>query len=89
MSDDKPCCAAEADRRVRMVDIGGTKIGIPQLDHVIEEISKMKLDNEKKVKEELLKQIKIFNYVPPSAEDEYVNAVYKEYNSSIIKNEGV
>ncbi len=38
MSDDKPCCAADALRRIRQVKINGIMTGITMLDKSIAEI---------------------------------------------------
>ena len=41
----------------------------------------MKLNNETNIKEELIKRVKIYNFVPPAAEEEYKIAVYIEFKS--------
>ena len=38
MSDDKPCCAADALRRIRQVKINGIMTGITMLDESIAEV---------------------------------------------------
>lgn len=84
MSNKKPCCAAEAVRMVRKLNIGGTQIGLSRLDPIIEEVSGLGLNDEKDIKKDLLKRIKIHNYVPPDAEKDYAEAAFKEYSRQVM-----
>jgi hypothetical protein len=62
--DEKPCCEAEALRRIRQVNVGGIVVGISMLDNILSEVKALNLTGEKEVGEELLKRVKIYNYVP-------------------------
>jgi len=75
----KPCCPAAAARMVKKISIGSLTVGIALLDDIIEEVCLMRLDDKKKIGEALLKQVKIYNYVPDSAEGEYTEALLMEY----------
>ena len=78
--DDKvPCCMADAARKVKKINIGGTLVGISRLDAIIDEIFFLKMDNEVNIKEELNKMVKIYNFVPTAAEEEYKTAIYQEF----------
>ena len=83
MSDNKPCCAASAARMVKKLNIGGTLIGISRLDSIIEEVSKMGLNDQNDIKHELIKRVKVYNYVASSAEKDYDDTVFEEYESQI------
>ena len=83
MPDNKPCCAASAARMVKKLNIGGTLIGISSLDQIIVEVSKMVLDDEETIKVELMKRVKVCNFVPSSAEMDYADAVLEEYERQI------
>jgi hypothetical protein len=85
MADDKPCCAAEALRRIRHVEINGIKTGIVMLDESIAEVRAHNLANEQEIRAALLKKIRIFNYVPRAAEEAYARALVEEYNKSSVK----
>ena len=76
---DKPCCVAEAMRRVTLIDVGETAIGLTMLDLVFAEVHRLGLTDDATVRAELLKRVKVYNYVPPPAEDAYAGAVYREY----------
>lgn len=80
--DEKPCCAAEALRRVRQVEVGDVVIGITMLDDILREVRAMNLSNEKSIGNELLKRVKIYNYVPARAEEQYRTALVREYRTS-------
>jgi len=75
----KPCCPAAAARMVKKISIGSLTVGIALLDDIIEEVYRVRLDDKKKIGEALLKQVKIYNYVPDSAESEYTEALLIEY----------
>jgi len=77
--DEKPCCEAEALRRIRQVDVGGIVVGISMLDHILAEVREMELPDEKETGRELLKRLKIYNYIPASAEEKYRIALLQEY----------
>jgi len=77
--DEKPCCAADALRRIRQVDVGGIVVGISMLDQILPEVREMELPDEKEIGRELLKRVKIYNYIPASAEEKYRMALLEEY----------
>lgn len=75
MNDDKPCCAAEAMRRVKPVEVGGVTIGRVMLDHTFTQVRGLALADEAAIRTELLlKCVKCYNYIPAPAA-----AVYQEY----------
>jgi hypothetical protein len=79
---EKPCCAAEALRRIRQVDVGGVVVGIVMLDTIIEEVTAMNLAGEKETGDELMKRVKIYNYIPARAEEQYRTALVREFTVS-------
>ncbi len=85
MSDDKPCCSADALRRIRQVKINGIMTGITMLDESIAEVKAQNLGSEPEILTALMKKIKIYNYVPKGVEAEYARALMEEYKKSITK----
>ena len=79
--DEKSCCVAEAMWRIRQVDVGGIVVGISLLDDIIIEVKAMNLSGEKETGDELLKRIKIYNYIPASAEEQYRIMLIHEYRN--------
>jgi hypothetical protein len=77
--DEKPCCAAEALRLIRQGDVGGIIVGISMLDPIFAGVNAMDLPSKKEQGNEFLKKVKIFNYVPPSAEGKYRTAHLAEF----------
>lgn len=75
----EPCCAAEAMRRIRRVNVGGVTVGLSMLDTVFEEVATLKLFSDDQLQKELLRRVKIYNYVPSVAENDYAEAIIKEY----------
>jgi hypothetical protein len=85
MSDDKPCCAADALSRIRQVKINGIMTGITMLDESIAEIRTQNYGSEQEIRAALLKKIRIYNYVPKGVEEEYARALMEEYKKAIAK----
>ncbi|MBR1369440.1 hypothetical protein RJ53_08010 [Methanocalculus chunghsingensis] len=79
----KPCCAADALRRIRQIDIGGISVGLVLLDEIINKVLIMNLESDDRIAEELIKYTKIFNYIPPSAEETYCTALMREYRHKV------
>jgi len=64
MDNEKPCCANEAIRRVRIIMVNGIPTGIVMLEKVFHEVRGMDIRDEKRLKEVLLEKVKIYNYIP-------------------------
>ncbi len=79
MDDKIPCCQLDVARRVKQIEIDGTKVGISHLDKIFEDITKLSLKTDKQIKKELLTQVKIYNYIPQSAESAYMEAIFEVY----------
>jgi hypothetical protein len=56
MSDDKPCCAADALRRIRQVKINGMITGITMLDESIAEVNVQNYGSEPEIRAALLQE---------------------------------
>lgn len=78
---DKPCCAAEAMRRVKQIDVGGIVVGLAMLEDIIQDVREMNLTNRDRIADELMKRIKIYNYIPEAAEEKYRSALLREYEN--------
>jgi len=85
MSDDKPCCAADALRRIRQVKINGIMTGITMLDESIAEVRAQNYGREPEICAALLKKIRIYNYIPKGVEEEYARALMEEYKKALTK----
>ncbi|MCU0631087.1 MAG: hypothetical protein MUF37_08050 [Methanoregulaceae archaeon] len=79
---EKPCCAADALRRIRQIDVNGIPTGITMLDESISEVKELGLTDEGDVCEALMKQVKIYNYIPPGVQEAYTEAIMREYHAN-------
>ena len=80
MTGEKPCCAAAAAKMVKKLVLpGGFEVGIVNLENILKEVADLKLVDDEAIKKELLQRVKIYNYVPPAADNEYSEALLKEY----------
>ena len=74
MDDDRvPCCQLDAARKVRKLYIKGEPVGISRLDHIIDNVLSLELHREEEIRNELLVQLKQYNYIPSGRENEYVS----------------
>jgi len=79
MSEDKPCCAAAAAAKLCYLNVGGNRIAIAQFNEILEKANTAASGGESAVRRELVRLVKIYNYIPPSAEKDYEDALYLEY----------
>ena len=77
--EEKPCCPAAAVRSIKKIDVDGHEVGVAQLDQIISKVASLGLRSEVEIDRALLKEVKIFNYVPASKEPEYRKAILEEY----------
>ena len=82
---EKPCCAAEALRRVRRIDVGGVVVGLTMLDDILADTVALALSGDSTIGDELIKQVKIYNYIPKEAEPLYRAALLREYQNEVKK----
>ena len=80
MAKDEPCCPAAVARMVKKLVLpGGSAVGISNLENILKEVADLGLADNEAIKKELLKRVKIYNYVPPSVDDAYSGALLEEY----------
>ncbi len=80
MSEQKPCCEAAAARMIKRLTLSdGFQVGIMNLVSIFKEVAELKLTDAMAIRMELLKRVKTCNYVPSSAEEEYSEALFREY----------
>ena len=84
-NDNKPCCAADALRRVRQVTINGLPTGITMLDESIADVRAQGLTSDSAIRDALMKRVKVYNYVPHTVETHYADALFEEYRKSCLK----
>ncbi len=80
----RTCCPSGA-AKVTMVNVGGIKVGLIAVD----EIFKKFFESGKKpedVRDELIKEFSIYNYIPSGAQNEYAEALMEEYRKYYGKN---
>ncbi|HDR72913.1 MAG TPA: hypothetical protein ENN85_03235 [Methanoculleus sp.] len=82
-AEQQPCCAAEALRSIRRVNVDGVTVGLAMLDAIFEEVASLGISAQEPLKNELLRRAKIYNYVPRQAEDAYAIALLREYRKGV------
>ncbi len=71
------CCPGRTS--VRTITVGGQSVGISQLDDILRATRLLGDQAEGSVKEFLMRQLKIYNYIPSGSEQDYLDAVWQEY----------
>jgi hypothetical protein len=82
--DNKPCCAAEALRRIRQIPVNGIPTGIILLDECCADVKMQELKSDPEIRAALIKRVKLYNYIPPNVEDNYARALLEEYKNSCV-----
>ena len=62
--------------------MNGIPTGFTMLDESISEVKELGLTDERTVREALMKQVKIYNYIPPGVQEAYTEAIMREYHAS-------
>jgi hypothetical protein len=70
--------------KTKRILVDGKETGIENLEWIIEEVMKLDLPDETVIKEELLKRVKQFNYVPTKKTEPYAEALMKEYRNRAV-----
>ncbi|MDD4136585.1 MAG: hypothetical protein PHT99_01645 [Methanoregula sp.] len=86
-NDNKPCCAADALRRIRQVPINGIMTGIVMLDESIATVMDQGLNGDREIREALMKKVRVYNYVPAGVDEAYAQEVLEEYRKAVAKKE--
>jgi hypothetical protein len=65
------------------LSVGGKDVGISCLDDIMNEVLSLNMSDDMEIKRELLNRLKERDYVPPKTENEYAEALLKEYKNRI------
>lgn len=65
--------------KIRKILIDGRETGIDQLDLILSEVAALGLTDESALRDELLKRVRVFNYVPVKKTAVYADAIMAEY----------
>lgn len=69
--------AARAVKKLPLPD--GSRVGIVNLDIILNEVKEMKLADPDAIRAELLRRSEFQNYIPSGAKTDYAAALYREY----------
>lgn len=72
-------CCAEPSVPITQVNIGGIPVGLAALRPIFEQLHQQGRRDEAGLDDEILKAVKLYNYVPPSAEQSYKAGLLEEY----------
>jgi len=72
-------CGCSGDATSRNLWIGGQNVGIAEIDKILRKTLEHPKASDMELKAVLLKELKQYNYVPSSKEQEYTEALWQEY----------
>jgi len=67
---------------IRKILVDGKETGIDRLDDILADVLALGLSGEDEVREELLRRVRAFNYVPTKKTDAYAAALMAEYRQA-------
>jgi hypothetical protein len=76
---ERPCCLVSAAKRIVKIRIDGLEIGIAQFEDILARISTLNLVEKDAIVQALVKEVKIYNYIPINKEQDYKGAIFAEY----------
>jgi hypothetical protein len=85
MDDKLTPCAADALQQVRQIMVDKKPVGIVRLDETISEVRVLGLSQDTEIKAALMPRIARYNYIPPSAGDDYAKSVLAEFYADRMK----
>lgn len=74
-----PCCAVDAMRRAKYVEVNGATVGLSMLELVFAEVQELDHAEDAAVRAEFLRHVKVYTCVPLPAEDACAHAVHRDY----------
>ncbi len=75
------CGSASVDES-KKIWVGGQNVGVSSWNTVVEEVEALKLTDNDRIADELLKRVEKNDFVPPSKRKEYRTALLEEYHRS-------
>lgn len=77
------CTCSMMPSNVRIIKVGGSDVGIVDLEKIIREVYFLKIEDEAAVREKLLEKIKANNFIPADRQNLYSEALLREYGSYV------
>jgi len=68
-----------AENNISQIRINGRLVGIADLDHAIAKAARLDSKDDIDIKKCLLNEISVNNYIPPSAQNAYADALLREF----------
>ena len=85
---EKPHSDGNNIRQIKKLTLpDGFRVGIANLDNILNEVAKLKLTDTQSIKTELLGRVKAYNHIASGAEGEYSTALFQEYQRKFGKSE--
>jgi len=65
--------------KIKKISIDGKETGIDRLDYIFDDVIKLHLKDENQIRQEILKRVRIFNFIPTKKVAAYSDAFWYEY----------
>jgi len=75
------------DTAIGFIEVDGKPTGINQLDFILDEVASLYLQNTRDIRDELIKRVKVLNYIPTKSAEKYANGLLRVYLERLQKKE--
>lgn len=72
-------------QKIRQISVGDSVVGLSMLEQIFEYVADAGHSQDADIRRELIRQVKIYNYVPAPAEATYADAIFAEYQKEMMK----
>ncbi len=71
------------DKDISQIRVRGHLVGVAGLEQILKEVRELNLTQRLRITAELLRRTRMSNFIPESAEQDYAQALYREYCRSL------
>jgi len=79
------CKCGKIPGNIRIIKIGESEVGIPDLQRIMRDVYFKKLSSESRLKEELLNRVAEKIFIPEERREMYVSALFEEYSRFVLR----
>jgi hypothetical protein len=71
------------DTAIGSIEVDGKSTGINQLDYILNEVAALHLQSTPDIRNELIKRVKVLNYIPTKSTEKYADGLFRIYKERL------
>jgi len=79
------CKCGKIPANIKVIKIGESEVGIPDLQRIMRDVYFNKLSSESRIKEELLNRVAEKIFIPEERKEMYASALFEEYGRFVLR----